>query len=56
MAKKTNRLTITLACEVCKNRNYNTRKNKQNTPERLEQRRFCKRQSCRKHTQHKETK
>ena len=45
---------ITLACEVCKHRNYDTKKNKKNAPERLEMKKFCR--FCRKHTLHKETK
>ena len=44
---------ITLACEVCKRRNYVTTKNKTNTQERLELRKYCK--WCREHTMHKET-
>ena len=45
---------ITLACGVCKRRNYTTVKNKKNDPDRLEIQKFCPR--CRKHTAHKETK
>lgn len=48
------RTKITLACEECKNRNYNTMKNKKNTTERLELSKYCK--FCKKHTNHKETK
>ena len=44
---------ITLACEVCKRRNYVTTKNKGNTRERLELRKYCR--WCREHTLHKET-
>ncbi len=44
---------ITLACEVCKRRNYVTTKNKANTRERLELRKYCR--WCREHTLHKET-
>ncbi|WP_034232483.1 50S ribosomal protein L33 [Arcanobacterium sp. S3PF19] len=32
---------ITLACEVCKERNYITKKNRRNTPDRLELKKFC---------------
>ena len=32
---------ITLACENCKSRNYITKKNKRNTPDRLELQKFC---------------
>ncbi|MCX7858235.1 MAG: 50S ribosomal protein L33 [Deltaproteobacteria bacterium] len=48
------RQLVILACTECKNRNYNTTKNKQKTPDRLEFRKYCK--FCRKHTLHKETK
>jgi large subunit ribosomal protein L33 len=45
---------ITLACEVCKRRNYTTTKEKKNNPERLQVKKYCK--WCKKHTPHKETK
>jgi large subunit ribosomal protein L33 len=45
---------ITLACLDCKERNYSTAKNRRNTPDRLELKKYCKR--CRKHTAHKEVK
>ncbi|MHB1562690.1 MAG: 50S ribosomal protein L33 [Leptospirillum sp.] len=45
---------ITLACTVCKERNYSTMKNKRNTPDKLEMKKFC--NSCHAHTAHKETK
>ena len=48
------RVKITLACQECKQRNYNTMKNKKNDPDRLEMSKYCK--FCRKHTTHKETK
>ncbi len=48
------RVKITLACTECKNRNYNTSKNKKNTPDRLELKKFCK--TCRTSTVHRETK
>ncbi|HIV86085.1 MAG TPA: 50S ribosomal protein L33 [Candidatus Monoglobus merdigallinarum] len=44
---------ITLACTECKQRNYDTTKNKQNCPDRLELKKYCR--FCRKHTVHKET-
>ena len=44
---------ITLACEKCKRRNYVTTKNKTNTRERIELRKFCK--WCRESVLHKET-
>ncbi|OLC15172.1 MAG: 50S ribosomal protein L33 [Chloroflexi bacterium] len=45
---------ITLACTVCKRRNYTTVKNKRNDPDRLELTKYCK--WDRKHTLHRETK
>lgn len=45
---------VTLACEDCKQRNYITKKNKRNTPDRLEMKKYCR--FCRKHTTHRETK
>jgi large subunit ribosomal protein L33 len=48
------RVAITLACTECKNRNYQSMKNKKNDPDRLEIKKFCK--TCRTHTVHKETK
>ncbi len=54
MAKKENRMVVTLACGECKERNYTTQKNRKNDPGRMELQKFCPR--CRKHTAHKETK
>lgn len=48
------RVKIVLACTECKQRNYNKMKDKKNTPERLELRKYCR--FCRKHTVHRETK
>ena len=45
---------IVLACEDCKDRNYDTTKNKRLHPERVEFSKYCRR--CRGHRQHKETK
>ncbi len=45
---------ITLACTECKQRNYDTTKNKKNTPDRIELKKYCR--FCKKHTVHKETK
>jgi large subunit ribosomal protein L33 len=45
---------ITLACTVCKERNYLTKKDKKKHTDRLELKKYCKR--CRKHTLHKEVK
>ncbi|MEW6110805.1 MAG: 50S ribosomal protein L33 [Thermodesulfobacteriota bacterium] len=45
---------ITLACNVCKQRNYTTTKNKKNTPDKLQFKKYCR--FCREHTIHRETK
>lgn len=44
------RVKITLACTECKQRNYNTKKNKKNSPDRLEMKKYCR--FCKKHTVH----
>ena len=44
---------ITLACQECKHRNYITRKNRRNDPDRLELSKYC--PFCRKHQPHRET-
>ena len=54
MAAKGVRNKITLACTECKQRNYDTFKNKKNDPERIEIKKYCK--FCKKHTAHKEAK
>ena len=43
---------IRLACNDCKQRNYDTTKNKSKHKERLEVKKFC--STCRKHTAHRE--
>ena len=48
------RVKVTLRCNECKQRNYNTMKNKKNTPDKLELNKYC--PFCRKHTLHPETK
>jgi len=48
------RVRITMACTECKQRNYNTTKNKKNDPDRIEMMKYCK--FCKKETSHKETK
>ncbi|RAP77316.1 50S ribosomal protein L33 [Paenibacillus montanisoli] len=47
------RVTITLACTECGDRNYMTTKNKKNNPGRLELRKYC--PSHKKVTLHRET-
>ena len=54
MAKNEARVKVTLVCSECKQRNYDTKKNKKNDPDRLEMNKFCR--FCRKHTLHKESK
>ena len=54
MAKGDARDKITLACTECKQRNYQTYKNKKNDTERLELKKYC--PFCRKHTVHRESK
>jgi large subunit ribosomal protein L33 len=53
MARGEVRIAVTLACEDCKRRNYQTDKNRRNDPERIELRKFCR--WCGRHTAHKET-
>ena len=48
------RVKVTLRCNECKQRNYNTMKNKKNTPDKLTLNKYC--PFCRKHTPHSETK
>ena len=51
---KKNRLKITLECTECKERNYLSKKNKRNNPDRLEVKKYCPRE--RRVTLHRETK
>ncbi|PRW63927.1 50S ribosomal protein L33 [Actinopolyspora mortivallis] len=44
---------ITLACEECKERNYITKKNRRNDPDRMSLKKHCPR--CNAHRVHKET-
>ena len=44
---------ITLACTECKERNYITKKNRRNNPDRLEMKKYCPRDG--RHTVHRET-
>ena len=45
---------IIIACTECKQRKYDSQKNKKNDPDRIEVKKYCK--FCKKHTVHKETK
>lgn len=51
---KNMRVNITLECTDCKERNYITKKNKRNNPDRLEVKKYCPRE--RRVTLHRETK
>ena len=54
VAKATDiRPKITMACADCKHRNYITKKNRRNDPDRIELKKFC--PNCGKHTAHRET-
>ena len=54
MAKASDvRPKITLACTECKERNYITKKNRRNDPDRLDMKKFC--PTCGHHTDHRET-
>ena len=53
MARGDVRIAVTLACEECKRRNYQTNKSKRNNPDRITLRKYCK--WCRGHTSHRET-
>jgi large subunit ribosomal protein L33 len=53
VAKNERRIKVTLECEVCKNRNYITTKNKNNDRERIEMKKYC--SHDRVHTLHRET-
>jgi large subunit ribosomal protein L33 len=52
MANK-NQTILTMACGECKERNYQTTKNKKNVKDRLRLNKYCPR--CRKTTEHAET-
>src|ERR1041385_8667805 len=53
MARGDVRIAVTLACEDCKRRNYQTNKSRRNSPDRIERRKSCR--WCGHHTAHKET-
>jgi large subunit ribosomal protein L33 len=44
---------ITMACEVCKHRNYITKKNRRNDPDRMTLKKYC--PNCKVHRAHRET-
>ena len=47
------RVKVTLACDVCKRRNYITMKNRHNNRDRMELAKYCR--WCSGHTAHRET-
>ena len=53
MARGDVRIAVTLACEECRRRNYQTKKSKRNNPDRITLRKYCR--WCRSHTSHRET-
>jgi large subunit ribosomal protein L33 len=53
VAKPGVRVAVTLACTDCKRRNYQTKKSKRNTPDRIDLNKYC--PYCGKHTTHRET-
>ena len=53
MARSDKRVSVTLACETCKRRNYITVKSKLNDRERIEMKKYCR--WDRSHTLHRET-
>jgi large subunit ribosomal protein L33 len=53
MARGDVRIAVTLACEECKRRNYQTNKSKRNNPDRIALQKYCR--WCRRHTSHRET-
>ena len=52
MAKRADRIVVTLACSECRERNYTTQKNRRNDSGRLTLNKYCRR--CRKQTEHRE--
>jgi len=53
MAKKKGpRMIIGLVCQQCRSFNYITERNKANTPEKLQLKKYCRK--CKKHTLHQE--
>jgi large subunit ribosomal protein L33 len=53
VAKTGVRVAVTLACQECKRRNYQTNKSRRNSPDRIEFSKYCR--WCGRHTPHKET-
>jgi ribosomal protein L33 len=54
IASKTGqRIAVTLACQDCKRRNYQSNKSRRNTPDRVSLSKYCR--WCGRHTEHRET-
>lgn len=53
MARGDVRIAVTLACDECKRRNYQSQKSKRNHPGRIELSKYCR--WCSRHTPHRET-
>ena len=53
MARRGDRVVVTLACDQCRERNYTTTKNRRNDSGRLSLNKYCRR--CRAHQLHRET-
>ncbi len=53
MPRKGDRIVITLECTDCGSRGYVSSKNRRNSPDRLQARKFCR--ACRGHRLHRET-
>ncbi|MDA0770816.1 MAG: 50S ribosomal protein L33 [SAR202 cluster bacterium Casp-Chloro-G4] len=47
-----NRILVNLGCSECRERSYNSSKNRRNDPQRIELKKYCPR--CRVHTLHRE--
>jgi large subunit ribosomal protein L33 len=53
VGKTGQRIAVTLACQDCKRRNYQSNKSKRNTPDRVSLSKYCR--WCGRHTEHRET-
>ena len=53
MPRRGDRLVVTLECRDCGSRGYVSTKNRRNTPDRLDLRKYCR--ACRAHKAHRET-
>jgi len=53
VGKTGQRIAVTLACQDCKRRNYQSNKSRRNTPDRVSLSKYCR--WCGRHTEHRET-